>query len=169
MLDIGTGTGVLAIAAARLFRTQVVAGDIDPVATRAALQQRATQSRSVNGRFLSRARDSRRRHPGGCTLPIDLCQHPAGPPGCGWQCRFAASRRPTRYVVLSGLLPGHANTVLAIYRAQGFTLERRITLEGWVTLLMRRLVAKTKSPQAGAGAISLVKRLSSAAGGQRVG
>ncbi|HLF24394.1 MAG TPA: 50S ribosomal protein L11 methyltransferase, partial [Burkholderiales bacterium] len=41
-------------------------------------------------------------------------------------------------IVLSGLLPGHANAVLAIYRAQGLTLERRRTLEGWVTLVMRR-------------------------------
>src|SRR5947199_208331 len=36
VLDIGAGTGVLAIAAARLLRTVVVAGDIDPVAVRAA-------------------------------------------------------------------------------------------------------------------------------------
>ena len=38
--------------------------------------------------------------------------------------------------MLSGLLPGHANAVLAIYRAQGLTLERRIALEGWVTLVL---------------------------------
>jgi ribosomal protein L11 methyltransferase len=36
VLDIGTGTGVLAIAAARLLRARVVAGDIDPAAVRAA-------------------------------------------------------------------------------------------------------------------------------------
>jgi ribosomal protein L11 methyltransferase len=36
VLDIGTGTGVLAMAAARLLRTHVAAGDIDPVAVRAA-------------------------------------------------------------------------------------------------------------------------------------
>ena len=41
-------------------------------------------------------------------------------------------------VVLSGLLPRDANAVLAIYRSQGLALERRIMLEGWVTLVMRR-------------------------------
>jgi len=41
-------------------------------------------------------------------------------------------------VVLSGLLPAHANAVVALYRAQGLTLERRILLEGWVTLVLRR-------------------------------
>ena len=45
---------------------------------------------------------------------------------------------PGGRVVLSGLLPSHANAVLAIYRAQGLALERRIGLDGWVTLVMRR-------------------------------
>ncbi len=36
ILDIGTGTGVLAIAAARVFRRPVVAGDVDPVAVETA-------------------------------------------------------------------------------------------------------------------------------------
>ena len=45
---------------------------------------------------------------------------------------------PAARMVLSGLLPGHANAVLAIYRAQGFVLERRIPLDGWVTLVLKR-------------------------------
>ena len=45
--------------------------------------------------------------------------------------------RKNARIVLSGLLPGHANAVVAIYRAQGLSLERRILLDGWVTLIMR--------------------------------
>jgi ribosomal protein L11 methyltransferase len=41
-------------------------------------------------------------------------------------------------VVLSGLLPSHANAALAAYRAQGLMLERRIQLDGWTTLVLRR-------------------------------
>ncbi|HEX9070961.1 MAG TPA: 50S ribosomal protein L11 methyltransferase, partial [Pseudolabrys sp.] len=56
--------------------------------------------------------------------------------------RLAVSLRkiaaPGARIVLSGLLPSHANSVLSIYRAQGLTLERRVSLEGWVTLVMRR-------------------------------
>jgi ribosomal protein L11 methyltransferase len=40
--------------------------------------------------------------------------------------------------VLSGLLPAHANAALAHYMAQGFRLERRIPLDGWMTLVLRR-------------------------------
>jgi hypothetical protein len=41
---------------------------------------------------------------------------------------------------------------LAIYRAQGLMLERRIPLEGWVTLVLRRgssAARKEKPPRAG--------------------
>jgi ribosomal protein L11 methyltransferase len=62
--------------------------------------------------------------------------------------RLAVSLRklaaPGAHIVLSGLLPGHASAVSATYRAQGLTLERRILLEGWVTLVLRR-----PSPHAG--------------------
>jgi ribosomal protein L11 methyltransferase len=45
---------------------------------------------------------------------------------------------PGGRIVLSGLLPSHANAALSVYRAQGLALERRITLDNWVTLVMRR-------------------------------
>jgi ribosomal protein L11 methyltransferase len=41
-------------------------------------------------------------------------------------------------VILSGLLPAHANAALAAYRTQGLRLERRIALDGWVTLVLAR-------------------------------
>ena len=40
--------------------------------------------------------------------------------------------------MLSGLLPVQANAVLAAYRTLGLALERRILLDGWVTLVLRR-------------------------------
>ena len=45
---------------------------------------------------------------------------------------------PGARMVLSGLLPDHANAALAAYRAQGLVLEKRFPLEGWVTLVLRR-------------------------------
>lgn len=137
VLDIGTGSGVLAIAAARLLRTRITAGDIDPVAVRAA-RDNAGQNHALSMVTFSRAA-------GVCAQtirtrgPYDLifANILMGP-----LTRLAVSVRklaaPEARVVLSGLLPGHANAVAGIYRAQGFLLERRITLEGWVTMVMRR-------------------------------
>jgi ribosomal protein L11 methyltransferase len=45
---------------------------------------------------------------------------------------------PGARVVLSGLLAAQAGAALAAYRSQGFALERRIMLEGWATLVLRR-------------------------------
>jgi len=45
---------------------------------------------------------------------------------------------PGGRIVLSGLLPSHANAAHSVYRAQGFALERQIALDNWVTLVMHR-------------------------------
>jgi ribosomal protein L11 methyltransferase len=45
---------------------------------------------------------------------------------------------PGGRVVLSGLLAAQANAALASYRAQGLRLVRRIVLDGWATLVLRR-------------------------------
>ena len=45
---------------------------------------------------------------------------------------------PGAYVVLSGLLTSHAQTALMAYRAQGLVLQRRILLDEWTTLVLRR-------------------------------
>jgi ribosomal protein L11 methyltransferase len=137
VLDIGCGTGVLAIAAARLLRTRVVAGDIDPVAVRCA-RGNARLNRIASMVSLSRAA-------GTCAQAI-IAHAPyqlifanilVGP-----LTRLAVPLRkvaaPGAHIVLSGLLPSHANSILAIYRAQRLTLERRVSLEGWVTLVMCR-------------------------------
>jgi ribosomal protein L11 methyltransferase len=151
VLDIGTGTGVLAIAAARLLRTCIVAGDIDPVAVRSArvnarlnrVASLITFTRAVGSRAPSIA----------INAPYDLIlanillsplTRLAVP-----LCKLAA---PGARIVLSGLLPGHANGVIAIYRAQGLALERCIPLDGWITLVMRRASIfrrKTKPPRRG--------------------
>jgi ribosomal protein L11 methyltransferase len=137
VLDIGTGSGVLAIAAARLLRTAIVAGDIDPVAVRAA-QANARLNRAAPLITFTRA--------AGTGAPVIAAAAPydlilanilLGP-----LTRLAVPLRklmaPGARIVLSGLLPSHANAALTIYHAQGLILERRIQREGWATLVLRR-------------------------------
>jgi ribosomal protein L11 methyltransferase len=50
---------------------------------------------------------------------------------------------PGGRVVLSGLLAAQASAAVAAYRARGLTLERRIPLEGWLTLVLRRPAKRT--------------------------
>jgi ribosomal protein L11 methyltransferase len=135
VLDVGTGTGVLAIAAARVFHRPVFATDIDPVAVRVA---RANARHNRAGAFITmRTADGRRGIPWHGSFDLVLANILLGP--LTRMARTLAQRlAPGGRIVLSGLLPEQANAALAAYRAQGLALEQRTTLENWVTLTMRR-------------------------------
>ena len=135
MLDLGTGSAVLAIAAARALRIQVLATDIDAEAVRVA---RANARRNGVGSLVEivKANGVARR----CVrtrAPFDLIfanillaplQRLAAP-----LIELAA---PGARVVLSGLLASQANAAIAAYRP--LALERRIALDGWATLVFVR-------------------------------
>ena len=137
VLDLGTGTGVLAIAAAKSSGSRVLASDIDPVAVRTA---------RANARANGVAQHTEIIHAAGVTArnfaeraPFDLVFA---------NILLAPLRRLARplskllardaRVILSGLLRSQTNAALAAYAAQGLRLERRLILEGWVTLVLRR-------------------------------
>jgi ribosomal protein L11 methyltransferase len=136
ILDLGTGSGVLAIAAAKALRTQAVASDIDPLAVTAA-RGNARLNRAADIAFVCAAGAKARAITAPAPYDLIFANILLGP-----LVRLAAplSRlaAPGARVVLSGLLPAHANAALAAYRAQGLFLERRIPLDGWVTLVLRR-------------------------------
>ena len=51
---------------------------------------------------------------------------------------MAAHLAPGALVILSGLLPPQAASVIAAYRAQGLVLRRQIRIDGWSSLLLQR-------------------------------
>ena len=137
VLDIGTGTGVLAIAAAKAFHTRVVATDIDRIAVQAA-RGNARLNRAAP--FVSLVHAPGTRDPriiAGAPYDLIFANILLGP-----LMRLAVPMShlvaPHGRVVLSGLLPDHANAARSIYAAQGLTLEHRRDLEGWTTLVLRR-------------------------------
>ena len=135
ILDLGTGSGVLAIAAARALRRPVLATDIDGSAVRAA---RANAALNRAGGFVEVIRADgvtapklRERAPYDLVFANILLrplQRLAAP-----LTRLTA---PGARVVLSGLLASQANAAIAAYR--GLALERRIDLDGWTTLVLVR-------------------------------
>jgi ribosomal protein L11 methyltransferase len=137
ILDIGTGSGVLAIAATKTFRKPVVASDIDRVAVDA-VEANARLNRAAPGiTFVHAAGANRKAIAARAPYDLIFANILLGP-----LLRLAVPIRrlaaPGARIVLSGLLPSHANAALAAYRAQGLTLERRIPLEDWMTLVLRR-------------------------------
>jgi ribosomal protein L11 methyltransferase len=137
VLDIGTGSGVLAIAAAKVLRTPIVASDIDLVAVIAA-QSNVRLNRAAPWITLAHAVGTRA-HAIKAGAPYDLIfANILLGPLMRLAVAVKALTAPGGRVVLSGLLPSHANAALAAYRAQGLVLEKRIPLDGWMTLILRR-------------------------------
>ena len=145
VLDMGTGTGILAIAAARLLRTRITASDIDARAIETARGNAHINRAASLLAFVRASGTAARTITSAAPYQLIFANILLGA-----LTRLAVPLRrltaPGARIVLSGLLPNHANAALTIYRAQGLLLEKRITLDGWVTLVMHR---KTKPPRAG--------------------
>jgi len=134
VLDVGTGTGVLAIAAAKALRGPIIAGDIDPAAIRV-----ASANARVNGvaSLIHFYVAPGLRHPLAARGQFDLVlANILARPLARMAPTFAAALAPHGRLILSGLLEADAPGILAAYRAHGMRLVSRLVIEGWVTLIL---------------------------------
>ncbi|MET3353235.1 UNVERIFIED_ORG: ribosomal protein L11 methyltransferase [Xanthobacter viscosus] len=134
VLDVGTGTGVLAIAAERIFHTGVVASDIDAVAVRTA-RANAKANKAPGVRMIHAAGAGARALSEGGPYDLILANILLPP-----LKRLARPLRrllaPGGRIVLSGLLSAQVPAALAAYRAQGLRLVSQRHIEGWATLTL---------------------------------
>jgi ribosomal protein L11 methyltransferase len=137
LLDLGTGSGVLAIAAAKLLRQRVLATDIDARAARVAganakLNEVAAQIRAIKADGWV-DRTIRR------TAPYDLVfANILARPLCAMAHSLAAALAPGGIAILAGLLNTQANWVLSAHRRAGLVLEHRIVDGAWTILILRK-------------------------------
>jgi len=136
VLDLGTGTGVLAIAAAKALQRAVLASDIDSASVKVA---RANARLNETGNRVQVIRATGFSAPQFAQYgPFDLVlanilanplRQLAGP--------MARHLAPSAHVILSGLLPHQASGVTAAYRARDLVPVRHLVVEGWSSLLLR--------------------------------
>jgi ribosomal protein L11 methyltransferase len=136
VLDLGTGTGVLAIAVAKALHRAVLASDIDAASVRVArdnarLNQAGDLVQVIRAAGFS-APEFAARGPFDLVL-ANILANPlrqlAGP--------MARHLAPSALVILSGLLTPQAAGVIAAYRARGLVPLRHVRIDGWSSLLLR--------------------------------
>lgn len=136
-IDVGCGTGVLALALARALRQKIFAGDIDANAV-AAARENAELNRA--GPWLRPILAKGIAHPeldkaGAYDL---ILANILAKPLRQLAPSLARIATPDADLVVSGLLARDVPGVLSAFRAQGFFLARRRDIEGWASLLLRR-------------------------------
>jgi ribosomal protein L11 methyltransferase len=135
VLDVGCGTGVLAIAAARTGSPVALGTDIDAPSVRIANENAALNR--AKARFV---------HAGGLNAaavrdhgPYDLVfANILAPPLVALAQDIRRALKPGGLAILSGLLRTQERRVLAAYISRGFRLERRLHRDAWATLTLRR-------------------------------
>jgi ribosomal protein L11 methyltransferase len=133
-LDIGTGSGILAIAAAKLLARRVEAGDIDPGSVRVARHhvRRNGLSGQVRAACMPGFRGRRLKGRRFDLIFANILARPLA------QMARDLSRAitPDGVAVLSGLLGWQEAYVLSAYRTRRIFLVRRIAIGEWSTLIL---------------------------------
>jgi len=138
VLDLGTGTGVLAIAAAKALHEKVLASDIDPPSVQVA---RENARLNVSGHLVRPIRAtgfSASQFASAAPFDLVLANILANPLR-QLAAPMARHLAPSALVILSGLLTPQARGVIAAYRARGLVPVRHLRIEGWSSLLLRKV------------------------------
>jgi ribosomal protein L11 methyltransferase len=135
ILDMGSGTGILGIAAAKLFRRPVLACDIDRGSVRVAAEN--AELNGVAGLVHCLWSDGYRSRAVERRTPFDLIfANILARPLAAMAGDLARSLNPGGFAVLSGLLASQDNFVRAAHAGRGLHLHRRISIGGWRTLVL---------------------------------
>ncbi|MGE0007494.1 MAG: 50S ribosomal protein L11 methyltransferase [Parvibaculaceae bacterium] len=137
ILDLGCGTGVLALAAARALRRPVLAGDIDPVAVAVTRRNaRGNGASSLLGAVTASGLGHRRIAGG---APYDLIfANILARPLIALAGDLARGLAPGGTAILSGLTRDQEQAVRAAYRNRGLVPEGPLRLGNWSTLVFAR-------------------------------
>ncbi|MET3840099.1 50S ribosomal protein L11 methyltransferase [Bradyrhizobium sp. OAE829] len=136
VLDLGTGTGVLAIAAAKALQENVLASDIDPLSVRVAQENARLNEAGHLVQAIPATGFSAPQFAQAGPFDLVLANILANPLR-QLATPMARHLAPSALVILSGLLTPQAASVIAAYRARGLVPVRHLRIEGWSSLLLR--------------------------------
>lgn len=135
--DIGCGTAVLAMAAARIWPETVMASDIDQVAVDVALTN--VRANDLEGQVHCVEAAGFNHTDLLAKAPFDLVfANILKGPLIGLAPDMQGNIQSGGYAILSGILNEQADSVIEVYTQNGFNLVSRDEIVEWTTLLLRR-------------------------------
>lgn len=140
VLDMGTGSGILAIAAWKLWKTPILAVDIDTESVRVTEHHAQRNGVNLGGSCLTtQAGDGFSAPLVSQKTPFDLIiANILAGPLIDMAADLAAVSDEKGYVILSGMLNKQADKVLAVYTPLGFTLKQRYDIGEWTSLKLQK-------------------------------
>ena len=137
ILDVGTGTGILAFAAWHLFGQPVIAGDNDKDAVRVAKENAVINGLKKHVRIVSS--DGYKAKAIRDHAPYDLITaNILANPLIALAPALARNLARNGRAVLSGLMTNQAKDVLAAHRAVGLELDFQLRLGDWSVLVLKK-------------------------------
>jgi ribosomal protein L11 methyltransferase len=134
VLDVGCGSGILAIAAARCWPAQVLAVDNDPDAI--AVTRDNAEKNKVAHRIRTAHSEGYRSREVRAGAPYDLIfANILADPLCEMARDLARHLAPGGTAILAGLFDKQAPRVVEVHRAAGLRLHRRLDLSIWTTVV----------------------------------
>ncbi|WP_170790378.1 50S ribosomal protein L11 methyltransferase [Ruegeria lacuscaerulensis] len=135
--DIGCGTAVLAMAAARVWDGDIIASDIDQVAVDVAEANLKANGMAGQVQCVEAAGFD---HPDlKAHAPYDLIfANILKGPLVALSPEIGANLRVGGYAILSGILNEQADDVVSVYSQNGFNLARRDEIGEWTTLILSK-------------------------------
>lgn len=139
VIDVGCGTAVLAMAAARIWSCEIIASDIDAQAVDVAVAN--VEANGLTGRircieaagFDTPELDPADRYD---LIFANILKGPLVVLAPDLAARAAAGS----YAILSGILNEQADEVISVYAAEGYALDDRAEIGDWTTLTLKRNV-----------------------------
>lgn len=137
VIDVGCGTAVLAMGAARIWPNPVLASDIDEVAVEVA--EANVTANGLEGRVTCVEATGFDHEAIEQAAPFDLIfANILKAPLIGLAPDMARYLQPGGYAILSGILNEQADEVIEVYARNGINLQHREEIVEWTTLTLRK-------------------------------
>lgn len=135
ILDLGTGTGILAIGAEKLFKGKILACDIDKGACKVAKENSAINKLANKIKIYNNNQNINQYKQRFELITANILLKPLK----SLAPQIAQSLQPLGYLVISGILSRQATNIISLYKCYNLQVVHKIEDKNWCAILLRKI------------------------------